>query len=857
MSPRKSCWNKGRFDRSIFLLVFAGCALALSGCSKDTLSPPDASEAPDSAQEHPDGDASEEPPDASEDPSCLNVDCPDTLTCVAGRCTEAGKSCAVEGAICASDTYCDADIGQCVAYGEGAFDESCFEFAVAGVLAPQVKCAFTQAPNGDPFPNALRVQATPTVARLRPTDGSPSIVVPFTAKSGGSNTDTTQGVIRILKGDDCSLVANIGGEDTDGDGRVDWATSSASVALADLDLDGLIDIVFFSGSGEDTTSREIRAFRTTATGFEHYWTAKTAEGMVFTLTSSGWTGISIYDLDDDGYPEVVAQGNVIDGRTGVLRLARPEGWAVNGTDQPSVMADLDGDGKVELTNAAFIWKFIPRDPSEPSSVDTWEKDATYSNSGSHGSVALADFDLDGMPEIVVTHAGGSSLMKIFRLDGTLYRGMSLNQAYSVAGGGPPTVADFDGDGFPEVGMAARSFYTVFDPDCLTTTDPATGLPYGPRTATSMGGETITGTCIQSATACDDSTSSSTVCPSGILWQRSTQDNSSSVTGSSVFDFEADGSAEVVYADECFVRIYSGKTGEVLFSQFHASATWSENPVVADVDGNLRAELVIPSQGSGVNCDGSLENGVDRQFAGIHCDQDADCVSQSCVDGLCRCTSSADCCGERDATTCETTHGFKCSTPPAWAPGQGNTCRAGRPTAPMGIRVYSDQADRWVRSRTIWSQHAYSVTHIDEAGQVARTSNWSQNWLTDGLNNFRQNVPGTADPHALPDVTSSSLSSTCEEKTLVMSAPVCNRGKEAVAAGLSTHFLLPNGETLCALSTTRALAPGECETLVCRWEEPDEGVTQIEVVPNADGALRECNSDNGKTLVQVHRCGGFL
>ncbi len=848
MSSLQARWFGGGLGRGLAILALGG-ALCLSGCSKETLSSAGdedaAADLPDGAHDRPDG-GGEGAPDAG-DLACVGVLCPGDLTCAAGRCTGAGKSCAeADSAPCASDTYCDVASGTCVAYAEGASDDACFEYAVAGVLAPQVKCAFTQAPENDPFPQALRVQATPTVARLRPSDPSPSIVVPFTAKSGGSNPDTTEGVIRVLRGSDCALVANLGGVDTDGDGRVDWATSSASVALADLDGDGLVDIAFLSGSGVDTQVREVRAFRTTEAGFAHYWTAKTAEGAVFTLSSPGWTGVSIYDLDDDGYPEVVVQGHVIDGRTGRLRLSQPAEWAITSTDQPSVMADLDGDGKVEITNAAFIWKFVPGDPADPAKPDRWEKDATYSNAGSQGSVALADFDLDGTPEIAVTNAGGQSLMKIFRLDGTLYRGMSLEQAYSKAGGGPPTIADFDGDGFPEVGMAARSFYTVFDPDCLED-----GL--GPRQA-----HGLTGTCIRSATACDDSTTTSKACPSGILWQRSTQDNSSSATGSSVFDFEADGSAEVVYADECFVRIYSGKTGEVLFSQFHASGTWSENPIVADVDGNLRAELVIPSQG-GAGCGGSIDgNGVDLQFAGQHCDEDADCASQSCIEGLCRCASSADCCGEKDAAICESTHGFKCSPPPAWAAGadKGNTCRAFRPYQPMGIRVYSDQADRWVRSRTIWNQHAYAVTHIDEAGKVARTSQWSQNWLTADLNNFRQNVPGTADPHALPDVTSASLQSSCEGTTLVMAAPICNRGKETIAAGLATHFRRPDGGTVCALATTRDLAPGACETLTCRWEDPDADVTQLEVVPNADGALRECKPDNGKTLVQVYKCNGF-
>ena len=48
--------------------------------------------------------------------------------------------------------------------------------------------------------------------------------------------------------------------------------------------------------------------------------------------------------------------------------------------------------------------------------------------------------------------------------------------------------------------------------------------------------------------------------SGILWSRRTQDISSNVTGSSIFDFAADGVSEVVYGDECFTRVYNGQTG---------------------------------------------------------------------------------------------------------------------------------------------------------------------------------------------------------------------------------------------------------------------------------------------------------
>ena len=82
-------------------------------------------------------------------------------------------------------------------------------------------------------------------------------------------------------------------------------------------------------------------------------------------------------------------------------------------------------------------------------------------------------------------------------------------------------------GLPELGVAGADFYTVFDIDCSATPRP-------------------NGECAGSgADRCDDiSGIHRGACPDGILWSRKTQDHSSNITGSSVFDFEADGAAEV-------------------------------------------------------------------------------------------------------------------------------------------------------------------------------------------------------------------------------------------------------------------------------------------------------------------------
>jgi len=80
---------------------------------------------------------------------------------------------------------------------------------------------------------------------------------------------------------------------------------------------------------------------------------------------------------------------------------------------------------------------------------------------------------------------------------------------------------------------------------------------------------------------------------GILWQVDNQDCSSRVTASSVFDFNGDGSAEVVYADETHFRIFDGKNGDILFSDnSFRSHTRIEMPFIADVDNDGKAEVVV-------------------------------------------------------------------------------------------------------------------------------------------------------------------------------------------------------------------------------------------------------------------------
>ena len=164
--------------------------------------------------------------------------------------------------------------------------------------------------------------------------------------------------------------------------------------------------------------------------------------------------------------------------------------------------------------------------------------AKWYNNLSDGYPAVADFDADGKAEIVVAGLGTLRLQNAG--GGTIWNVPNPAQA-----GGPPTIADFDGDGQPEIGVAGKMAYTVFDGD------------------------------------------------GSVLWSQPTTDFSSAATGSSVYDFEGDGVADVVYADEVNLYVYSGKDGAIKLSYAdHNNATIIEYPLIVDVDDDGQVEIVV-------------------------------------------------------------------------------------------------------------------------------------------------------------------------------------------------------------------------------------------------------------------------
>lgn len=305
-----------------------------------------------------------------------------------------------------------------------------------------------------------------------------------------------------------------------------------------------------------TEDGKVRAFR--------------ADGSSLWVSSAGGCFMpNIGDLDGDGQPEVVVESRVLDGKTGATLYTLTPANTEN-----VVLSDMTGDGKLDIVSPTRIYKY----------------DGTLiADTGLSGTYqAIGDFDKDGTPEVASIHKP-THMLSVWRYDASepgnfkiLRTGIDINgtapnicpvgSSGYTTGGGPPTIADFNGDGTADVAVAGGIGYTVIDGTKILN-------PAIPANQTN-------------------------------LWLKETKDCSSSATGSSVFDFEGDGLAEAIYSDEHYLRIYRGTDGAELWKTCNTTGTLWEYPLVADVDADGKADIVVISNDySSITCEGIKTRGL--------------------------------------------------------------------------------------------------------------------------------------------------------------------------------------------------------------------------------------------------------
>ncbi len=258
---------------------------------------------------------------------------------------------------------------------------------------------------------------------------------------------------------------------------------------------------------------------------------------------------------------------VIDAATGtidqVLTAPNPANEYVAPRNSPTtqnipIVADLDGDGQVEIISGGDVWKLV-------GGVWTLAWQAQFDaytgpkKSFEPSSVAVADLDGDGKAEVVFHllanyyQAGG---VYIFNHEGTLLRKIPISTNVS----GLLSVADVDGDGAPEILVTGDSFLYVYRPDgALLWAKRLPDILTDPPTAPGGAGLPMT-----------------------------------SEAQPYVYDLDLDGVPEVIVQGTRRLFILNGRTGAELWSIDTESDGFFRpgNPLLVDADGDGHVDIIV-------------------------------------------------------------------------------------------------------------------------------------------------------------------------------------------------------------------------------------------------------------------------
>jgi hypothetical protein len=563
-------------------------------------------------------------------------------------------------------------------------------------------------------PIARDVVMTPVVVDL---DGDGKSEIVFGPQS-------SSGPMRLvaIRGTDCSVIYDVSAN----------LEGFSQIAAGDLDGDGRPEIVGLLASGTASSGHPVGVFN----GRTGALITQSTESFMMINAAFDCSGPAIADLDGDGQPEVVVGGMAL--RFNRARRALETMWnkpvPASTWGTLSLVNDMDGDGKPEVISGNRIYDGNTGADKTPPIM------ATLS---AGGYPAVGDFNRDGAPDLVlVQSASGDQKVSVIDVKNNKFL-MPVTQVPS-GWGGPPTVADFDGDGVPDFGTAGPRSYFVFSLDCLKMPKPAKCRGTIP----------------------------------GVLWNTVTKDASSGGTASSVFDFNGDGRAEVVYRDECWLRVYNGPDGRTVFARPITSGTALEMPIVADVDRDGHADLIVPSdsiQGAGYCADQNPERETGMAHTGVT----------------------------------------------------------------QGVFVLKDPMNRWMPSRSMWNQHTYHITNINDDSTIPASEppNWTR------YNNYRQNVQGSIVEYVpQPDSTGRGTPAPEQKDCSTewqLYAKVCNRGAVDIAPMLPSTFYLQDPRSapdsaICTAYTSGPVSPGQCVTVSCTWTTPPPAPVDLWLRTNDDG-----------------------
>ena len=225
--------------------------------------------------------------------------------------------------------------------------------------------------------------------------------------------------------------------------HVDYAVPGNSVAVGDLNGDGVPDLVIPYAYGGTVTILLGNGDGTFRTGPSYS-----------TVSSSQSAFVAIGDFNGDGKPDLAVMGYGYPNGTINILLGNGDGTFRTSVSYTAgqaagymATADLNGDGKLDLAVTSYTGTFILL-----GNGDGTFQPASNACATTGSGIVLADINGDGKADLVMANGLGGVNICINNGDGTYRSG-----TYGGYSGGTSSfgavVADFDGDGSPDIAGA--------------------------------------------------------------------------------------------------------------------------------------------------------------------------------------------------------------------------------------------------------------------------------------------------------------------------------------------------------------------------------------------------------------------
>jgi|GEM_PF-1916011 len=392
-------------------------------------------------------------------------------------------------------------------------------------------------------------------------DGTPEIVSVYRSEK---DDDDTKSVINVFQAPLTGTTLNIDKQiNVKPDGIL---VAYEDIAMGDINKDGCTEY-FVISKKENSSDYKIAAY--TCTGAK-LW----AQPVKFS-TDPGLMGLA--DFDGDGKVELYTRTEIIDAETGTVMginniddtdAANNLGWGMNSNGATAVDI-IDTTPGLELVAGCRIYAVTIDRSSTPTATISLIKSRpeyfTRTGRTTSSASSVADFNQDGHLDILAVGSMDqyNDNTTIFFWDvfaDKLKTYIDLSNSGETAyqkgwqnGAGRINIADIDGDNqLNAVYVSGRYLYALKE----------------------------------SGTKLDT------------LWRRPVTEETSGITGCTMFDFNADGKSEIVYRDEDYIYIYTTTNiaGKITVTRSTpvrcSSRTSNEYPIVADIDGDGSTEICV-------------------------------------------------------------------------------------------------------------------------------------------------------------------------------------------------------------------------------------------------------------------------